>query len=172
MRQLWVHFLPGAVFILKGNLLGGGLWGLAFALIANFAIVSWLIFPSEFSWEIRVAAIVLTLLFLSLPSFLPQMGLKSPTTNRNQSKLSGVERKLALAELVRALEEGGTAEDAFQKLQALGESDLHVAYRLACYAESTGNNQATEFQRRLRAIDRHRIYTSASGEAAMNNRSL
>ncbi len=168
MRRLFAHLLPGAPLVIEGKLLFGVLLGLSFSIVANFAIVAWLILPAEFSWEIRVGATLLAATVIPFGALLRRSKVRARTLKGVSPAVCAVERRIALTELVRAIEDGGIAESAFQKLQLLGETDLHVAYQLARYAEAAGDHRAGELHERLRVLDRHKIYSSANTQFDAN----
>ena len=161
MSRLLSLLFPSAGLVLSGRIVAGLTWGLLFAIVANCAIVMWAIIPAEFSPAIRGVALLMAVCFYAAPLLLGRSPPPRPklASIHKSTCLSVQERRVALTELVRAMDEGASADDAARKLRDAAETDLHVAFRLAQYAEFAGDSrEAANAWQRLQSLDRHGIY--------------
>lgn len=162
MLRFTAHLIPGTLLIARGRILTGMSLSLMFAVLANVSVVAWAILPAEFSSGLRIAVVLL----VGLTYFLAVvLGKKAAIPQGGAAKfpapaLSNSARRNALSALLQAIEDGSIADEAFEELQGLGQSDLHVAHRLAQYAELVAHENTEKYWKKLRELDRHGVYSA------------
>jgi len=153
----WVNLiLPGAGLILVDSLLAGVVVGLLFTACANLALVELLLFPDEWSRELKLLTVGVTV----GTYFGAQLRLVvTMKTGRERSRTA--HRRARLWE-ARALTEQGEHIRACEVLNDLcseNPDDLLVNYRLAQSLTDAGEVPAArEAWQRVRSLDRHGIY--------------
>jgi len=148
--------VPGGGLILIGSETMGVLIALLFTAAASFAIAASLLFPADFppTWRgLGIGVAVGTYLGAQI---------RYAQTVRHQCERAADESRGAALQGVRRALLAGRVEDAWRALQPVveqAENDLVVAYRLAqVLTAREGGAAALAAWRRVRRLDRHRIY--------------
>lgn len=159
--------IPGGGLILVGSTASGMLVALLFTAAANLGLAAILLFPDDVSPTWRGLG-----LGVAIGTYFGAQ-LRYAQSVRDQRRRSAAElRQIALRDVYTALREG-RVEEAWRALQPLAEQaedDLVLAYRLAQVLTARGDGpEALAAWRRVRRLDRHRIYRQ---EVAENERAL
>ncbi len=159
--------IPGGGLILIGSETIGVLVALLFTAATNFAIAALLLIPDDVSPTWRGLS-----LGVAIGTYLGAQIRYAQTVRHTRARGALELRRAALREARCALL-AGRAEEAWRVLQPLveqAESDLVVAYRLAQVLTARGGGAAAlAAWRRVRRLDRHRIYRQ---EVTENERAL
>ncbi|MGE3181159.1 MAG: hypothetical protein AB7N71_05970 [Phycisphaerae bacterium] len=151
-------FLPGGGLILSGRVLAGLTTGLLFVAAAALAIDGNLIAPHRTPRTLALLTIGLTIgLYIAAQIRMSRAAREA----RDETRIA--RRRAEMIEAHRALdaEDFPRAKELLLDLQRENPADLHVAYRLAQLAIHTESPEtAREAWRRLRMLDKHRIYKS------------
>jgi hypothetical protein len=159
--------LPGAGLILGGDAVGGMVIGLAFAVCANIALISFWILPGEFSHRARALAVGLAFGFylgaqIRL-SLIRRVAARQASSDRRRAVLGEVQQRMV----------AGDHRGALAVLSPLAQQrpdDLLVNYRLAQLLTAAGTVHAARAAwKRVRSLDRHGIYRE---QARMAERKL
>jgi hypothetical protein len=159
--------IPGGGLILIGSETTGVLIALLFTAAANFAIAAGLLFHDDVSPTWRGLGIG-----VAIGTYLGAQIRYAQTLRCQRARAAAQRRRAALYE-VRCALLAGRLEDAWRAIRPLigqAEVDLVVAYRLAQVLTARGNGAAAlAAWRRVRRLDRHRIYRQ---EVTENERAL
>jgi hypothetical protein len=165
--QLINLVIPGGGLILIGSETIGVLVALLFTVAANYAIAALLLIPDEVPATWRGLS-----LGVAIGTYLGAQIRYAQTVRHGRASAAREQRGAALRAARGALL-AGRVEDAWRAIQPLAEqaeSDLVVAYRLAqVLTAREGSAAALAAWRRVRRLDRHRIYRQ---EVAENERTL
>jgi hypothetical protein len=165
--QLLNLLIPGGGLILIGSETIGALVALLFTAAANFAIVAALLIPDEVPLTWRGLGLGVT-----IGTYLGAQIRYAQTVRHQRARAARQRRHAALGDARRAVL-AGRADEAWQALQPLAEQadrDLVVAYRFAQVLTARGGGVAAlAAWRRVRRLDRHRVYRQ---EIAENERVL
>lgn len=156
--------VPGAGLACAGSVAVGMALGVAYIACLNGAILSFGVIPDEFSRSGRTLLVLATaLLFISAQGLLPT-ALRSEAQRR-----SSVRRKQAIADAQAAAAAGrlAEAEAILAELVAAQPGDLLAAHRYATILTAQAAPEAVAAWRRLRELDRHRIFR-AETDFALN----
>ncbi len=169
-RGAWINLLlPGAGLVLCGATMAGLVVGVVFAVSANIALVATLLFPDDFGPGPRALAIgVAGGVYLGGQ-------IRYAQTVRGLQRAAAVrERRERLGRTQRLLASGDVA-GALQAIAPLTEAnpdDLVAAYRLAQVLMAAGNGHAARVAwKRVKQLDRHRLYAQQVAEAEQHLRS-
>ena len=159
--------IPGGGLILIGREILGVLIAVLFTVAACYALAATLLFPDDTSAAWRGLGIG-----VAIGTYLGAQIRYAQTVRYQADQAFGDLRRAALRAARGALRDG-RAEDAWNALQPLlpqAEADLLVAYRVAQVLTARGNGLvALNAWRRVRRLDRHRIYRE---EVRANERAL
>jgi hypothetical protein len=148
--------IPGGGLILVGSEVIGVLVALLFTVSASFALAVSLLFPDDLSPSWRGLGIG-----VAIGTYLGAQIRLAQTVRYRRERLAEGLRRRALRE-ARAALLAGRVEDAWRALQPLAahvEHDLVLAYRFAQVLTARGDGPAAlAAWRRVRRLDRHRIY--------------
>ncbi len=160
--RAWNLLVPGAGLVLCGCVgLGVGV-GLAFAVLANVAIVADFIAPDAFSTFSRA-----WINGLALGVYFGAQVRLAGEVRRRREQLAGQQRRGILRQ-AHALLLSGDPQAAWEVLlpiAAEAERDLVVAYRVAQVLLAKGDPGAAAAWALVRRLDRHRIYRDQIREA-------
>jgi len=148
--------VPGGGLILVGQVAGGVIVALLFALLANLSAAATLLFPDDVPALWRAGLLGVTAgVYLGAQVRLAQTLREGRTRARLERRNQAL--RLAREHLLRG--EAQAAWEVLQPVLDLADSDLLVAYRAAQVLTACGDAQAArQAWERLRRIDRHRIY--------------
>lgn len=152
--------MPGAGLLLAGRPLAGFGVGLAYAAALNAALAIRLLVPDDFPWTAFWSSLAAATAYVVAQFLLLRA--------HGDAEAAGTraERRTALAELLAAVREGRADSNAARRLEALAETDLHVAYRLAQSASLNSDPSAVRAAwERVRLLDPHHIYRTETSAA-------
>ncbi len=155
---------PGAGLACAGSVAVGVALGVAYIACLNGAILAFGVIPDEFSRSARILLVVAAaLLFVSAQGLLPT------ALQREEQRRSSDRRRQALADAQAAAAAGrlDEAEVILAELVASQPADLLAAQRLAAILTAQASPGAAAAWRRLRELDRHRIFR-AETDFALN----
>lgn len=159
--------IPGGGLILIGSEITGVLVALLFTAAASFALAVCLLFPDDVSPSWRGLGVG-----VAIGTYVGAQVRYAQSVRELRARATGQLRRAVLSD-VRCALLAGQVEDAWRALQPLreqAESDLVLAYRLAQVLTARGDGAAAlAAWRRVRRLDRHRIYRQ---ELAENERAL
>jgi hypothetical protein len=148
--------IPGGGLILIGHEALGVLIAILFTIATGYALAASLLFPDDTSATWRGLGIG-----VAIGTYLGAQLRYAQTVRFQVDQALGDLRRTALA-AARAALHAGRADEAWSALQPLlpqAETDLLVAYRVAQVLTARGNGLvALNAWRRVRRLDRHRIY--------------
>lgn len=148
--------VPGAGLVLLGEPAIGVLLGLLYAALLNLLIASCLIFPDELSSSTTlIATIGAAAVYVFAQRRLPA------AESRTAMMRITAQRRAALKTAAECIQRGDGlgARAALLPIADRAEDDLLLAYRMAQAASLCGDAAAArEAWRRVRKLDRHRIY--------------
>ena len=148
--------VPGGGLILVGSELLGVIVGLLFAATAGFALAATLLIPADVPATWRGLGIG-----VAIGTYLGAQIRFAQTLRERGAQASAERRRAALRAARSALLEGRVeaAWDSLAPLRDEFESDLVLAYRAAQVLTARGDGSAALVAwRRVRRLDRHRVY--------------
>lgn len=159
--------IPGGGLILIGSELLGVLIAALFTLSASYALAATLLFPDDTSATWRGLG-----LGVALGSYLGAQ-LRYAQSVRHQADQADADLRHAALRAARGALADGRADLAWEAVQPVlpqAEGDLLVAYRVAQVLTARGaGHAALSAWRRVRRLDRHRIYRE---EVRVNEQTL
>lgn len=148
--------IPGGGLILAGRVVAGLMVGILFVMAAALAIEGNLIAPHGTS---RFGAMLTIGLAIGLYLSAQIRMRRAAREARSASSLERRRTTMIAARQAMASGEYPQARELLLQMQRENPADLHVAYRLAQIASKTEPPEAArEAWRRLRLLDKHRIY--------------
>lgn len=165
--RLFNLLVPGAGLVCAGSVAVGLAVGMAYVACLNGAILAFGVIPDEFSRAARVLLVLsAALLFISAQGLLPA------AVRRDEQRRAAAWRAKALAAAQAAAAQGRLDEAAvlLAELVAAQPGDLLAAQRHAALLTAQSDPGADAAWRRLRDLDRHRIFRSETDFALQGRR--